>query len=151
MLTQLPLIGATWHWTGVAEALRSLGLLVEHRLPLPEALRLAGDGATDGYVGLLCRDLARRVDGGAPLFMAMVAQRSLPLSIVPLVRWGEQHGVLPDGLKSAAEMLEGRLKMRSLMLIQILPPLIFIIVGAAALAYITVFLMMMINLLSGLM
>jgi type II secretory pathway component PulF len=151
MITQLPLIGATWHWTGVAEVLRSLSLLVEHRLPLPEALRLAGEGATDGYVGRLCRDLAGRVEGGSPLFMAIVQQRSLPLSIVPLVRWGEQQAVLPDGLKSAAEMLEGRLKMRSLLLVQIIPPLIFIVVAVAALSYITVILATMFNMMSGLM
>jgi type II secretory pathway component PulF len=151
LMTHIPLLGSTWHWTGVAEMLRSLGLLVEHRLPLPEALRLAGDGATDGYVGRLSRDLARRVEGGTPLFMAIIDQQSLPVSIVPLVRWGEQHAVLPEGLKSAAEMLEGRLKMRSLLLIQIIPPLVFIFVGALALSYVTIIFSLMFNLVSGLM
>jgi type II secretory pathway component PulF len=150
MVTQLPLVGGTWHWTGAAETLRSLGLLIEHRLPLPEALRLAGDGATDAYVGRLCHGLARRVEQGTPLFLAILEQRGLPLSIVPLVRWGEQNDVLPDGLKSAAEMLEGRLRMRSLLLIQVIPPLVFILVGLIALSFITLVMGTMLTMMQGL-
>jgi type II secretory pathway component PulF len=149
-LSQLPLIGGTWHWTGVAEALRSLSLLIEHRVPLPEALRLAGDGATDAYVGGLLRNLAQRVAGGVPLFLAIIQQRGLPLSIVPLVRWGEQTGSLADGLRSAAEMLEGRLRLKSLLLIQIFPPLIFILVAALVLSFISVVAGTMLTLLRGL-
>ena len=150
MVTQLPLIGGTWHWTGVSEMLRSLGLLIEHRLPLPEALRLAGDGTSDAYVGRLCHGLARRVEQGTPLFLAILQQRGLPLSIVPLVRWGEQNDVLPDGLKSAAEMLEGRLRMRSLLLIQVVPPLVFILVGLMVLSFITLVMGTMLTLIQGL-
>jgi type II secretory pathway component PulF len=150
MMTQAPLIGGTWHWTGVSEMLRSLSLLVEHRLPLPEALRLAGDGASDAYVGSLCRELSQRVEQGSPLFLAILQQRGLPLSIVPLVRWGEQNDSLPDGLKSAAEMLEGRLRMRSLILIQILPPLVFILVGLMAMSFITAVMSTMFTMISGL-
>ncbi|MCI0361901.1 MAG: type II secretion system F family protein [Planctomycetaceae bacterium] len=150
MITQLPLVGGTWHWTGVAEMLRSLALLVEHQVPLPEALRLTGAGIQDAYVGQLCRDLAARVEQGTPLFMAIVHQRSLPLSIVPLVRWGQTQGMLADGLKSAAEMLEGRLRIRSTLIVQVVPPLIFIIVGVMILSLVFVVLSLMFNLLQGL-
>lgn len=150
MMSQLPLIGGTWHWTGVSEMLRSLGLLVEHRLPLPEALRLAGDGASDAYVGSLCSELSQRVAQGTPLFLAILQQRGLPLSIVPLIRWGEQNDALPDGLKSAAEMLEGRLRMRALLLIQIIPPLVFIVVGLLIVSFITVVMTTMFRMLQGL-
>ncbi len=150
MMTQLPLVGSTWHWTGVAEMLRSLALLVEHQIPLPEALRLAGGGIGDAYVGSLCRELAGRVEQGTPLFMALVHQRSLPLSIVPLVRWGEEHAVLPEGLRSAAEMLEGRLRIRSTLIVQIIPPLIFIVVGIMVLSLVVFVLSTLAVLIQGL-
>jgi type II secretory pathway component PulF len=150
MMTQLPLIGGTWHWTGAAEALRSLGLLVEHRIPLPEALQLAGDGASDAHVGQLLHSLSQRVNDGVPFFLAILQQRGLPLSIVPLVRWGEQNDLLADGLKSASEMLEGRLRMRSLLLVQIFPPLIFILVAALVLSFFAVVSGTMFTLLQGL-
>lgn len=150
MMTQLPLVGNTWHWTGVAEMLRSLALLVEHRIPLPEALQLTAGGIGDAYVGGLCRDLVRRMEKGTPLFMAMIHQRSLPLSIVPLIRWGQAHDVLPDGLKSAAEMLEGRLRFRSTLIVQIIPPLIFIVVGVMVLSLVFIVVSTMVKLISGL-
>jgi type II secretory pathway component PulF len=150
MMTQLPLVGGMWHWTGIAEMLRSLALLVEHHVPLPEALRLTAGGIGDAYVGSLCRDLAGRIEKGTPLFMAIIHQRALPLSIVPLVRWGQQHDVLAEGLRSAAEMLEGRLRIRSTLVIQIIPPLIFIVVGVMILSLVFVVLSTMVSLIQGL-
>lgn len=150
MMTQLPMVGSTWHWTGVSEMLRSLALLVEHHVPLPEALRLTAGGIGDAYVGSLCRDLANRLEKGTPLFMALVHQRSLPLSIVPLVRWGEEHAVLAEGLRSAAEMLEGRLRIRTTLIVQIVPPLIFIVVGVMVLSLVVFVLTTLMVLIQGL-
>jgi type II secretory pathway component PulF len=74
------------------------------------------------------------MEQGTPLFMALIHQRALPLSIVPLVRWGEENDELPESLRSGAEMLEGRLRLRATLLVQILPPLIFIVVGMLVLS-----------------
>jgi len=150
MMTQLPVVGSTWHWTGVAEMLRSLALLVEHQIPLPEALRLTAGGIGDAHVGALCRELAGRLEKGTPLFMALIHQRSLPMSIVPLIRWGQEHDVLPEGLRSAAEMLEGRLRIRSTLIVQIVPPLIFIMVGVMVLSLVFFVISTMVNLIQGL-
>jgi type II secretory pathway component PulF len=129
LVTNLPFIGKAWHWSGVAEMLRNLSLLVDHRVPLPEALRLTASGISDAYVASLCMPLVQRIEQGSPLWAALVQTRSLPLSIVPLVHWGELNDALPEALRTAAEMLEGRLRVRSGVLIQILPPFIFVIVG----------------------
>jgi len=132
LMTNLPLVGPTWHWTGVAELLRCLSLLVQHHVPLPEALKLAADGIADGYVADQCRRLATRVEGGASLTMSLIELRTLPLSIVPLVHWGERYDALAEALRSAAEMLEGRLRLKTAMLAQIVPPIIFVFVGVMA-------------------
>lgn len=150
LISCLPLVGPAWHWTGVAEMLRGLGLLLEHRIPLPEALRLTAGGITDAHVGGVCRQLAARVEAGAPLWSAIVDSRSLPLSIVPLVHWGEEHDALPEACRSAAEMLEGRLRLRSGLLIQVLPPFIFVIVGVLVGSLMAMFLSTMVLLIQGL-
>jgi type II secretory pathway component PulF len=150
LISQTPIIGATWHWTGVAEMLRSLALLVEHRVPLPEALRLTGGGITDANVGRACRQLAARVEQGNPLYMAIVQARSLPLSIVPLVRWGEIQGAPEDGLRAAAEMLEGRLRVRSVLAIHVLPPLVFLFIGVGTVSVFGTFMSTMLTLIQGL-
>jgi type II secretory pathway component PulF len=127
LIGNLPLIGRAWHWTGVAEMFRCLSLLIEHRVPLPEALRLTAGGISDAYVAQQCRLLAGRVEQGTSLTMSLVNLRTLPLSIVPLVRWGEQSDSLAPPC-SAAEMI-GRLEMRGRLLIQIIPPIVFVLVG----------------------
>ncbi len=129
LITNLPLIGNTWHWTGVAEMLRCLSLLVEHRVPLPEALRLTAGGITDAYVGRQCRELAGRVEQGSSLTMSLIDLRTLPLSIAPLIYWGEKQAALGPALRSAAEMIEGRLNLRAGLLIQVLPPILMVVVG----------------------
>ena len=64
--------------------------------------------------------------------MSLVELRTLPLSIVPLVHWGERHGTLPEALRAAADMLEGRLRVKTAMLGQVIPPVIFVFVGILA-------------------
>jgi type IV pilus assembly protein PilC len=150
LVTHLPLVGPTWHWTGTAEMLRGLGLLIEHRVPLPEALRLTAGGISDAYIAQQCRALATRVEGGRSLTMSLVDLRTLPLSIVPLVRWGEQHDQLEASLRSAAEMIENRLKVRSSLLAQVIPPLLYIFVLVSVVsAFLSLFLPL-ISLIQGL-
>jgi type II secretory pathway component PulF len=150
LIASLPLIGAAWHWTGVAEMLRCLSLLVEHSVPLPEALRLTSAGIADGYVAVQCSHLAARVEKGMSLTASLLDLRTLPVSIVPLVHWGEKLGELADGLRSAADMIEGRLKMRRTLLVQIIPPVILVFTGAMAISVVVAIFLPLISLIQGL-
>jgi type II secretory pathway component PulF len=150
LMTSLPIVGANWHWTGVAEMLRCLSLLVERRVPLPEALQLTADGIADAYVASQCRKLAEQVDQGTSLTMSLIQLRSLPLSIVPLVHWGERHDLLSQSLRSAAEMIEGRLALRTDALVQILPPVIFLRVGVFVGSGVVAIFLPLISLIQGL-
>lgn len=149
-LGMIPLLGNMWHWSGVAEMLRTLSLLVSEKLNLPESLRLTGKGISDAYVGQTCQRLAARVEQGMPLWQAMMQDRRLPMSIVPLVRWGEQTGMLDEALRTAAEMLEGRLQAGSPLLVSILPPLVFLGVAGIVGSTIVALLLPMISLIQGL-
>jgi type II secretory pathway component PulF len=124
--SQVPLIGKVWHWSSVVEALRVAALLIEQRLPLPSALSLAADGMTDQYVGGTLRSLARQAEAGLPLWSGMIRNRRLPLSLVPLMRLGEQTGQLADCMRSGAEMLERRIEQRGDLILVIVPPMVFV-------------------------
>jgi type II secretory pathway component PulF len=52
----------------------------------------------------------------------------MPKSLAPLVSWGEAQGALPDAFRTAGEMFENRVQLRSALLQSILPPIAFIIV-----------------------
>jgi type II secretory pathway component PulF len=134
VVTSLPVIGKLWQWSGTAEMLRLLALLIDEHLPLGQALKLLGPGLSDAYVGRICGRLTAKVEQGTPLWQAIDDSRQLPRTIVPLVRWGEQTGQLPAALRTAAEMLEGRLARGGQLLATLLPPLIFVAVAAIILS-----------------
>jgi type II secretory pathway component PulF len=125
LIGALPLFGKLWFWSGSAEGLRALGLLVENQIPLPEALALAADGISDANTSQSCRQLGKRTEAGQPLWEALLRTRLLPMFIIPIIRQGEQQGTLDTSLRTAAKMLEDRVQDRSTLVIQILPPLIF--------------------------
>jgi type II secretory pathway component PulF len=151
LVTCLPIVGLPWHWTGVAEMLRLLSLLVEQQIALPEALRLTAAGVSDAYIASQCRVLAGRVERGTSLTLALIQLRSVPLSIVPLVYWGERHNLLADGLRSAAEMIEGRLSFHTDLLMQIIPPILFAFVGALSVSMVIGLFLPLISFMQGLM
>jgi type II secretory pathway component PulF len=130
--------------------LRLISLLVEHQMELPEALRLAAESTGDAYLSQQCRTLANRVEEGSSLTMALVQLRTLPLSVVPLVRWGERNGTLPEALRSAAEMIEGRLNLSIDMVVQILPPILLIFVGAMSVSMILGIFLPLVSFIQGL-
>lgn len=130
ILATIPLLGPIWHWGGVAQWSRLLGMLVEQQVPLPDALRLAADGSFDANVAEVSRQLASGVDQGRVLSEMLASTYRLPASLVPLVRWGEQSGDLAGALNGVAEMFEGRLRLRSGLLRLVLPPMALLLIAA---------------------
>ena len=149
-LAAMPVLGPLWHWLGLLEWLGLLRALVQNQVSLFEALRLAGEGISDAHVAQLSRTLADGVARGRSLSEAMATQRAMPRSLVPLVRWGEQIGALPESLEVSSELLEERVRLRTLWLRMALPPLVFIGVGGALLWMFAVLMLPFMSLISSL-
>jgi type II secretory pathway component PulF len=149
VVTAMPLFGPLWHWSGSSELLRALALLLEYRLPLPQALQLAGEGISDAALARHCEFLAARVGQGAELSRAMQTAPELPLSIVPLVRSGERAGTLAASLNAAAEMLESRVESQASMVLQFAPPVIFLAIIGMAFTLVACFSIPLYNLYQG--
>ena len=105
---RLPLIGRVWRATSLAEFCHLLALLLESRLPLPEALRLTGEGVQDSDVDASCRLMANQVESGRSLSQAMEKARLFPVGLPRLVRWAENQESLPEVLHMAGAMFESR-------------------------------------------
>jgi type II secretory pathway component PulF len=146
LLTRIPLIGRTLLWRGVANWARLLGLLLRQEILLPEAAKLAADGAYSPMMSVQGLRVARLVETGRKLSDALSTVRSLPASLVPIVRWGEDHGALAEALDTAADMFESRVQMRATVLQSILPPAVFVVIGLGALGLINVLITPMIGL-----
>jgi type II secretory pathway component PulF len=104
----IPILGGVWRWTSLAEFCHLLSLLLENHLPLPEALRLSGEGVQDTNVERACLRMAESVESGQSLARAMSERRLFPEGIPRLVHWGTRHGSLTEVLLMAATMFESR-------------------------------------------
>lgn len=128
-VNQTPLLGKLWHWSGVAEALRVLAILIEHQMPLPEALRLTGQSASDAYVGRAISYLVQRVEAGATFSASLEDDGRLPRSLAPLFRASERSGSLASGIRDGAAMLERRIVAQCDLVSIVVPPLMFLGIG----------------------
>ena len=150
LVATLPLFGPLWHWGGSSELLRALALLLEHRIPLPQALRLTGEGISDAALARHCQTLAERVEQGMELSRAMQKSAALPQSIFPIVRSGGRAGNVPAALCAAAEMLEARLQTQSSLVMFLAPTVIFFLIVGMALMLVMGFMLPMVSLIQGL-
>jgi type II secretory pathway component PulF len=104
----IPLIGPLRRWTALAEYCHLLALLLEYRLPLPEALVLAGDAVRDADLADASRRLARAVEAGAPLGEATEHRRLFPIGFGRLLDWSQAHRSLPEVLNMAGDTFAAR-------------------------------------------
>ncbi len=149
-VNSIPVVGPLWHWLGLLEWIGLLRVLTRYDVTLLEALRLSADGVSDSNVGRLSRALAEGIARGRSLSQTIASQRQIPASLTPLVRWGEDAGSLTESLAMGREMLEERVRMRSLWLRTALPPVLFILIGCCVLFVVGALIMPLIQLISQL-
>ncbi len=150
VLYAAPGIGRLWQWTATAEFSNLLAVLLEAGLPLPEALRLTGAGMHDANYRDACRRMGDLAEQASPLSGCLDSQSGIPTSLLPLVRWGEKTGEVADSLRTAAAMFIERVRLRSVLLRSIAPPMVFIVVLVViSLSVVSLFLPL-ISLVSGL-
>ncbi len=126
LLTDIPLVGPTLLWRGVANWSRLLSLLLHQRLPLPEALRLASTGIAAPVMTVAGLRAARSVEGGRNLADSLALVRGVPPTLIPIVRFGEGRAALPEALSTAADLFERRVQIRATLLQSVLPPVVFV-------------------------
>ncbi len=150
LLAAVPLFGALWHWTGVAEWCGLLSVLLRHQVSLPDALRWAGRGTRDANVGQVSLRLADGVARGRSLSQMMYATPQLPASIIPMVRWGEKSGELSDSFRLGQEMFAKRARLRAAVLQSVIPPILFVGIGGVVLCAVIAMFAPLIDLISKL-
>jgi type II secretory pathway component PulF len=130
MLRRLPIVGPLLRWTHLAQFARLMAMLLDQRVPLPDALRLTAAGLHDSDLAHGCRQVAADVESGRVLYESMAAQRQFPASLIPVVEWGQRAPALPDAFRAAADMFEGRIRSQGSLLEAILLPIIVLVITA---------------------
>ncbi|MFO0891443.1 MAG: type II secretion system F family protein [Isosphaeraceae bacterium] len=114
LATRIPLIGGVWRYISWAEFCHLLALLLESRLPLPQALRLAGEGVQDADLDRACLRMAEDVEGGSTLATAMLARPELPMGLPRMLRWAGSKDASAEILHMTGEMFEARAKSQAI-------------------------------------
>lgn len=109
----LPLIGSLGRYMAMAEFSHLLAILLDCEVPLPEALPMAGDGVRDPDLANTCRAVADEISAGRTLTEAAPAFRIFPSGFSRLLGWAEKSGTLPEALRLAGEIFEGRARTQS--------------------------------------
>ncbi len=111
--TQLPLFGPIWAATRLSEFCHFLALLLEGQLPLPEALRLTGQGLEDSSMECACVNMAREVESGRSLDQAMSKFGRFPPGLPRLLGWAENQMALSEVLHLAGVLFETQARSRA--------------------------------------
>ncbi|MCA9071284.1 MAG: type II secretion system F family protein, partial [Planctomycetaceae bacterium] len=127
----LPIVGKLIRAMALARFSRLLGLLLENKVPLPEALRLAGEGAADAELGEAAHYLADVVESGGTLRGNEFACKRFPATFVQLLSRIEGRGpqadevkILAEACQSSARMFESQARVSSVRIAALCQPLV---------------------------
>jgi general secretion pathway protein F len=110
---QVPLFGSIWASVRLSEFCHLLALLLEGNLPLPEAIRLTGEGIEDSGMNRACGALARDVEAGRSFAAAMSRLARFPRGLSRLLGWAENQMALPELLHLAGALFETQARSRA--------------------------------------
>jgi type IV pilus assembly protein PilC len=132
----LPLFGKMIRAAALARFSRLLGLLIENEVPLPDALRLAGQGAGDAELGEAAMYLADVVESGRPLRGNEYACQRFPATFVQLLSQIDGQKPMADAIialseacTSSARMFESQARVAATRIAALSQPLIVIFTG----------------------
>jgi type II secretory pathway component PulF len=124
-----PLVGPCWRMRGLADFSRLMALLLELKVPLPQALRAAASSLREADLQVACRSAAELVEAGVPFSDALARLGTFPPTFGPPIRYGERAADLAGALRGTAEVFEGRLSFQDLFLGAVALPAVLGIVG----------------------
>ena len=128
----VPLVGPLRRYRNLAQCTSLLALLLRQGLPLPAALRLGASGMRDAALAKACSDSAHSVEDGVLLSRAAAALPAFPITLQPLLQWGERTSAMPEALDMAAGYFRRRVEQHATMLARVLPPLVLLTIAATA-------------------
>jgi type II secretory pathway component PulF len=150
VLYWIPFVGPIWRFRGLAEFSRLMCLLLELKVPLPQALRAAASGVREGDVRVAARALAELVESGVPMSEALDRFPEFPATFKPLLRWGEQSAALADAFRGTADMCHGRLRVQGVFTDAALLPVILLVVLFFVGSFVMAFMLPLISLIQRL-
>jgi type II secretory pathway component PulF len=124
----VPFVGPLRHWGGMVCFTQLMSILLDCRVSLPDALRIAASAARDRDVSLGGRRAAAWVEGGGSLVDGLETAGAFPPTLMPLVGWGQKNGTLQEAFRTASDVFRGRAESHVWFLGVMLLPCVFLII-----------------------
>jgi len=129
VLRALPVLGPAGRFAALATFCRLLAELVRHRVPLPVAVRAAGNGTRDAVLEQRCGRLAEQIERGQPMDQAATTIPEFPPQLVYVFRSAGHPDSFAEVLRGTAEMYDAQARVRAALVPLIAEPIV--IVGIA--------------------
>lgn len=121
---RLPLFGTAARSVALSEFCGCLALLVECRVPLPQALRLTSGVLRDSNLAEGSRRLAEQCEQGLPPDQESAYLPNFPPSLTPVFRWNSRPDALAGGLRAAAELYAAQARVRTWVAGSLIQPIV---------------------------
>jgi len=112
-----------------AQFARTLGTLLENGVPLLRALDLVTEIAGNRFLEAKLAEVRREVIDGATLSAALAGQKVFPELFTDMMAVGEQTGHFGETVQTIADVYERELDRTSLILSQLIPPMIIALIA----------------------
>ncbi|KJV08194.1 hypothetical protein VZ95_19335, partial [Elstera litoralis] len=128
-LRRIPVLGPTLAAASHARLARTLGSLLESRVPLLEALALTRDTVGSPAAAQALETVIATVRTGVPLHAAFAETGLFPAAMVHILRLGAETGQVDATLLRLADRFDGQLRDRSKRLLALLEPALIVTLG----------------------
>lgn len=126
----LPLVGRPAQLLAAADLCNQLSVLMEARVPLPEAFRVLSGTLRDEPLRCLCRRVALRLERGETLSRTLIGEWTLP-ELRSAFNWSSDPDAFADGLKSMSHVLAAQARIRTEQGLFVAGPIVFIVVSTS--------------------
>ncbi|QDU39975.1 Type II secretion system protein F [Maioricimonas rarisocia] len=129
VLHAIPVLGNALRNNAAANYCRTLALLIEGRMNLPDAFRMMSRATPDPALGHASRLLASRLTDGEPLVQAAEGLYGIPPTIRTLFRWEQNDAALIQGLRSTGELHDAQADLNTGMIAVVAEPTLLVTLG----------------------
>lgn len=129
LLLSLPQFGVIFRNFATARMIRLLGILLDSKVPLLDALNLTREGCTNFHYTKLISEAADAVTRGENVSTVMAQSKLIDPTIAEALRCGEQTGQMGSVLLNISDFLDEENEVVLKSLSSIIEPLILIVLG----------------------
>jgi type II secretory pathway component PulF len=129
LVYQIPLLGQVFKQSALAEFAQLLALMIEARIPLPEALRLVGGAVRDPNLSEGASVAAKMIEAGDSFGDLRGVVREIPDELLRIPGWGSNDSSLVESLRVSSEVFSSQSEISGRSLAGMVTPATVLVAG----------------------